>query len=117
MPSKLLAEINRMILIARQKKPFHDWLKRCDQKIGQKFTLTLEDVRQQPFVCLIPENEELEEAIDNFLEEHGAVFLCSNLEDWITDDSFWPDPNTIDLKEWFDFEILEVVHDSSKLKI
>ena len=70
--------INRTGIVVRLGQPFLDWLHRADPTSNE---LSLEDLRQEPTVCLLPECENKEETREYLEEVCGQIFE-EQLDSW-----------------------------------
>lgn len=106
-----MASINRSALILRPNRPFLDWLNKLPFTEGEK-RYTLQDVRDDPTVYLIPDfdtaREKEEWVFDNF-----ETFFDEQMTAWWTGKRKWPTSRTVAMfKDWFDIEILSIVDDA-----
>ena len=67
-------------------QPFLDWLHRVDPTSGE---LSLEDLRREPTIYLLPECENEEEAREYLEEVCGEIFQ-KQLNGWYRVPSSWP---------------------------
>lgn len=100
--------INRYAMIVRPKKPFLDWVNYVDPSS----IVTLEKVREDPNIYLLPEIEDPKEQ-QKYPEENCGDFFKHQLYEWYTDEKLFPkDLDWRYFKEWFDCEILSMVIDT-----
>ena len=100
--------INRYAFTVRPKKPFLDWVNGTDPK----HPLTLDEIRDEPNVYLLPEMEDPKEQ-QKYLERNCARIFKHKLYGYWTDAELFPkDLSWKIFKEWFDFEILSMVIDT-----
>lgn len=101
--------VDRMVALVRPKKPLLDWL------LGQPdndVDLTLDQLRADCTVLLVPECEEHEDAIAYIDEIYRQIFEME-LGSWYEEAARWP--KDLSLKvfwEWFDVEIHTLVLDT-----
>ena len=100
--------INRYALIVRPKKPFLDWVNFIDPENQ----LTLEEIRDEPNVYLIPEIEDPAKQ-QKYLEENCETIFRHKLYGFYTDEELFPkDLSWRFFVEWFDYEILSMLIDT-----
>lgn len=100
--------IDRFVAVIKPKQPFFDWL---DSQPDREPDLTLEELRDDCNVFLIPEYDTNEQAMRYIERNHKEIFELQLL-DWYLDDSVWPEKRTLSVfKQWFDIEIHSVVYD------
>ena len=100
--------INRTAIVVMPRQPFLDWLHRADPTSGG---LSLEDLRREQTVYLLPECENEEEAREWLKEMCGQIFE-EQLDGWYRVPSSWPsrrDLGTFD--RWFEWSFHPVVVD------
>ena len=97
--------INRNAIVVRPKKPFFAWLKAIfpdDEEMQDK---------PENNIYLIHEmnsNEEIREVLSFDFDD----IFTNELNDWCTDEEFWPQNRTYKMfSEWFDVEICSMVLD------
>lgn len=99
--------INRFALILRPKEPFVHWANAPEKDPGER--VTLEEVREDPVVYLIPDMEWPEATMD-WVFENFDYFFKNQLAQYWTDEELWPTNRSVEMfKEWFDIEILSVL--------
>ena len=103
-----MSEINRSLIILRQKQPFLDWTRTLDDH-GIDFTL--EELSQDAIAYLVPEiwDDSEQEAL---LESYYDILFDEQLNGWCMDEADWPKER--DLKmflDWFEVEIHSLVID------
>jgi hypothetical protein len=100
-------EIDRAVIIVRPKQPFLDW----SQTIDYDPDMTLDEVREDPSVYLIPEYlDDAEQA--EVLEAYYEVVFEAQLEGWYIDPSLWPEQRDLEMfRAWFDVEFHSLVFD------
>jgi len=105
--------INRYAFIVRPKKMFLDWVNYTDPK----HPMTLDEIRDEPDVYLLPEIEDPKEQ-QKYLETHcEKIFEHKLYAYWTDSESFPKDLSWTVFKEWFDFEILSMVIDTLEIPI
>ena len=100
--------INRSALVVKPAQLFLDWLHRVDQT---SVHLTLDDLRLEPTIYLLPEWNNEEEALQLLAEVSNEIFE-DQLNGWYRLPSVWP--ATRDLKTfllWFDCSFHSMVVD------
>ena len=103
--------INRYALIVRPKKALIDWVNYIFPEDPVDFREIEEEPNDGMDVFLIPEFDDIEDALE-WLKENHATFLEYSLEAWCTDEADWPSPLNWDLFERFlDYSIQSVVID------
>jgi len=91
--------INRSAIVVRPGQPFLDWLHRVDPTSSH---LTLDDLRRQPTIYLLPECDSEEQALE-FLREISSEIFEEQLNGWYRVPLVWPTER--DLKTfriWFE---------------
>lgn len=74
--------------------------------------MTIEEIREEPEVYLLPEIEEPEEQ-QKYLEENCEEIFWHQLYSCYTDETLFPkDLSWKFFKVWFDWEILSIVFDT-----
>ena len=81
-----MRDLNRSAIVVTPKQPFLEWLHAVDLTSSG---LTLQDLRQEPDVYLIPECES-EEDFAVCLRELFPTVFAAQLEAWWTEPSSWP---------------------------
>src|SRR3989338_7699679 len=90
------------------KKPFLDWVNFTDPKNP----MTIEEIREEPDVYLLPEIEDPGEQ-QKYLEENCEEIFRHELYGYYTDEKLFPkNLNWKFFEEWFDWEILSMVMDT-----
>jgi hypothetical protein len=100
--------VNRTAIVVRPGQPFLDWLHRADPTSNE---LSLEDLRREPKVYLLPECENEEEARE-YLQEVCDEIFEEQLDGWYRLPSTWP--NRRDLyafDRWFEWSFHSMVVD------
>ena len=100
--------INRTGIVVRPGQPFLDWLHRADPTSSE---LSLEDLRREPTVYLLPECENEGEARKCLKEVCGQI-LEEQLDGWYRVPSSWPGRRDLDaFDRWFEWSFHSVVVD------
>ena len=103
-----MTTLNRTAIVVMPDQPFLDWLHRADPTSGG---LSLEDLRQEPAVYLLPECEGEEEVRECLEEVCGRIFE-KQLDSSYRVPSSWPrrrDPDAFD--RWFEWSFHSMVVD------
>ncbi len=99
--------INRYALILRPKEPFVGWANGPEKDPREH--QTLEEVREDPVVYLIPDMEWPGPTMD-WVFENFDYFFKSQLAQYWTDVKLWPQNRSVQMfKEWFDIEVFSVL--------
>ena len=102
--------LNRTAIMVMPGQPFLDWLHRADPTSGG---LSLEDLRREPTVYLLPECENEEEARQCLKEVCGLIFE-EQLDGWYRVPSSWPSRRDLDaFDRWFEWSLHSVAVDLS----
>jgi hypothetical protein len=86
-----MRSVNRSAVIVRPAQPFLDWLHQVDPTSAE---LTLEDLRSDPSVYLLPVYD-TEEQARNHLRKRCEDIFEEQLEGWYRDPSTWPVSGTL----------------------
>lgn len=107
------ATINRTLILVLPKQPALDWIRSVDD--APIDGLTLEDMRQEQEVYLLPEGLiNTPEEAEQWALERFSVLFASFLHSWFIDDSLWPKRRTRKLfKEWFEVQFHSTIWDLS----
>ena len=101
--------VDRSVAVIKPKEPFLNWLNNVP---GNDTDLTLDSLRADCTVILLPEFTDPEEGvsrIDDMVEQLFKMELAS----WYEDEALWPaDRSLKTFWEWFDVEIHSTVLDS-----
>jgi hypothetical protein len=106
--------INRSALVVKPAQLFLDWLHRVDPTSTH---LTLDDVRLEPTIYLLPEWDTEDEALQLLAEVSNEIFE-EQLNGWHRVPSVWPGER--DLKSlllWFDCSFHSMVIDLSSERL
>jgi hypothetical protein len=100
--------INRTAIVVRPGQPFLDWLHGADPTSTE---LSLEDLRREPTVYLLPECENEQEARMRLEEVSGQLFE-EQLDEWYRVPSSWPKRRDLDaFDRWFEWSFHPIVVD------
>ena len=100
--------VNRSAIVVRPAQPFLDWLHRVDPTSAQ---LTLEDLRREPTIYLLPEWETEDEALEHLAEVSSEIFI-EQLNGWYRVPSVWPEDRELNaFLRWFDCSFHSMVFD------
>ena len=101
--------INRSALVVRPGQPFLDWLHRVDRTSVE---LTLEDLRREPAIYLLPEWETEREALEYLACVSNEIFE-EPLNGWYRVPAVWPgDRELHTFLRWFECSFHSVVVDA-----
>lgn len=101
--------VDRSVAVIKPKEPFLQWLNSVP---GNDMDLSLDSLRTDCTVILLPEFTDPEEGVSHVDEMYEQLFKME-LASWYEDESLWP--KDLSLKafwEWFDVEIHATVIDS-----
>ncbi len=102
--------INRAVLILKLKKPFVQWINETDPN-NKLPEVTMAQANRERTVYLL--NDLDAEGLDEWIELNCANLFESELEDWYTDQSLWPQSRDMKLfKKWFAPECHPVLIDA-----
>jgi hypothetical protein len=100
--------INRSAVRVLPAKPFMDWLHRVDPDSAE---LTLEDLRRDASMYLLPEYDTEEEA-RGYLRECCTEIFEEQLDGWYRLPSAWPADRTFDtFDRWFEYTFQPLIFD------
>ncbi|ASK28122.1 hypothetical protein [Neisseria chenwenguii] len=106
--------VDRTAVVLKPAAPFLAWLKSLDDGIPD---LTLEQLRTNCSVFLIPEFKEPEDAVAYFDERYQEIF-AAELSGWEDDEKKWPQDMSLQaFWEFFDIEIHDTVLDMEDAEI
>lgn len=98
-----MRSIERTCIVIKPKQPFLDWILSVDD--DPEFKPTLEEIRNDCRVLLIPEFDTLEE-VDAFVKDHYLDIFEMELEGWYLNEDCWPQNRSYHLfKQWIDVEV------------
>lgn len=94
--------VDRSAAVLKPRQPFLDWLNKLP---GNDIVLTLDEIRADCTVVMIPEVEEAEDGIA-YIDEVADKLFEMELASWVSDQELWPEKRNLKLFwEWFDVEI------------
>ena len=100
--------INRSAIVVRPGQPFLNWLHRVDPTSSH---LTLDDLRRQPTIYLLPECDSEEQALE-FLREISSEIFEEQLNGWYRVPSVWPtERDLMALRIWFEIGFHSMIVD------
>ncbi len=106
-----MREINCSVAILKPRQPLLDWLLQLPDGGEEKFTL--EELRQDCTVLLVPEADDDEPHLRLIRSRCKEIFEAE-LESWCTDETLWPSKRDFKtFRAWFDIEIHSLVVDMS----
>ena len=92
--------INRSVLVVVPKQPFLDWLHEADPSSE---SLTLEDLRREPSVYLLPAHD-MESGLEKCLKRLCKAIFEEQLDGWYRVETLWPRDRSITaFREWFEY--------------
>ena len=92
--------INRSLLVVLPKQPFLDWRHRADPTSE---SLTLEDLRREPSVYLLPARD-MESDQERCLKKLCKTIFEEQLDGWYRVKDVWPrDRSIAPFREWFEY--------------
>lgn len=101
--------VDRSIAIVQPKQPFLDWIESLP---GSEIDITLEQLRTDSTAYLIPDFEDLEDALSSLDKIHNKIFEAE-LAEWSDDEDSWPKHRTLKVFwEWFDVKLHSIVVDA-----
>jgi hypothetical protein len=101
--------INRNAVIIKPKQPFLLWAKSLP---GEVVSISLDDLRKDCIVILIPEVTNDEEATA-FIEDMYKEIFEMELGSWYGDETMWPKNRSLEMfRDWFDIEIHSEIFDA-----
>jgi hypothetical protein len=100
--------INRSAVMVMPAQPFLDWLHRADPTSA---ALSLDDLRREPTIYLLPEYDSEKEAL-GYLREYCSEIFEEQLDGWYRVPSGWPVDRTFDtFNRWFEFRFHSMLVD------
>ncbi|MBR6877525.1 MAG: hypothetical protein IKN18_05550 [Neisseriaceae bacterium] len=103
--------VNTAAASVRPTQKFLDWLMHISQKNGDDLSITLEQLRTNATVYLIPETDTPEENIAYIDEKYEEIFEAE-LSAWAMDENDYPQDRSLKaFWEFFDVEIHDMVVD------
>lgn len=101
--------VDRAVAVIKPKQPFADWLNAVPDN---DMELSLDSLRADCTVILIPEFDEPEEGV-SYIDEIFEQLFAMELSSWYDDPSVWPPVRSLKtFWEWFDVEIHSTLIDS-----
>ena len=92
--------INRSAIVVRPRQRFLDWLHEVDSTASD---LTLEDLRLEPRIYLLPELDS-EADVERVLKQCFDTIFVDHLNGWYRDETVWPLPRSYAMfREWFEW--------------
>lgn len=102
--------VDRTAVVLKPTERFLEWLKSSDTE-GDLPDLTVQQLRANCSVFLVPVFDEPEQAVAYFDERYSEIF-AAELSGWTLDESTWPkDMSLKAFWEFFDLEIHDTVLD------
>lgn len=87
--------INRNAIVVRPRKPFFDWVNKLDEDDTPISELEDNDI-------YLIRSMDSPEMIENWIKKNFDDIFINELNNWCTDESFWPTSRTYKMfKEWF----------------
>ncbi len=106
--------VDRSSVVLKPTARFLEWMKEVDDELPE---LTLEQLRSNCSVFLVPEFDEAEDIVAYIDERYQQIFEAEVFS-WYTDESMWPkDMSLKAFWEFFDIEIHESVFDLADTEI
>lgn len=106
--------INRSAIVVKPAQPFLDWLHRVDSTSAH---LTLEDLRIEPTVYLLPEYADEDEALQYLRSACNAIFE-EQLNGWCRVPSTWPQERNLNtFRSWFEWSLHSMIIDVCEYRI
>ena len=100
--------INRSAIVVKPGRPFLDWLHRVDPT---SVHLTLDDLRREPTIYLVPECDSEEQALECLREVIGDIFE-EQLNGWYRMPSVWPTERDLStFRCWFECSFHSMIVD------
>ena len=104
--------INRSALVLHAKRPFLQWV----NGLGAP-PLTIDELRKDPSVYLIPGFED-DELTAKYLVREFDIFFQEQLSSWWIGEEHWPANRTFKLfEQWFDYNVHGLVFDAVKERL
>lgn len=101
--------VDRSVAIVKPKEPFLEWVKALP---GSEIDITLEQLRTDSTVYLIPDFDEIEDALAAIDHIYGNIFEAE-LSEWSEEENTWPADRTLKLFwKWFDVTLHSIVIDA-----
>ena len=104
--------VNRAAVVVKYKEPFIKWINETDPPEDDP-EITLDMVNEDRTVYLI--SEEDGENLERWISLNYKVLFENELEDWITDESYWPKKRSKKLfHEWIEIECHTMLIDTGE---
>ncbi len=105
--------INRAAILLRYKEPAIRWINEADPADDDP-GITEAEVNRERTVYLISDLDgDTQESVDRWIKRNYQELFETELEDWYTDPSLWPEKRTLKLfRQWFSVECHTVVIDT-----
>ena len=106
--------LNRASVILKPRQPVIDWLNSVDDLLDLPRMLAIDPLDEHSDIFLIPGDEVIEsrEQAVAWIEKRWRDFFEFELNQWIIDDTLWPQKLTLKLfRDWFDVEYRSMVWD------
>ena len=104
-----LPSINRMAILLDPAKGYLEWVRSCPEGDDG---ITLEELRSEPTVYLIPEMDAEPEA---WLQKNFQAIFEQELDAWCGDDAFWPEDRSFKVfKRFFRVRLASMVVDMGR---
>ena len=101
--------VDRSVAVIKPKQPFVDWL---NQVPDNDMELSLDSLRADCTVIMIPEFDEPEEGVSD-VDDLAEKLFEMELSTWYEDPAVWPQDRSLKVFwEWFDVEIHSMVIDT-----
>lgn len=101
--------VDRSVAVIKPKEPFLNWLNNVP---GNDMDLTLDSLRADCTVILLPEFTDPEEGVSRIDDMYEQLFKME-LASWYENEALWPAERSLKtFWEWFDVEIHSTVLDS-----
>ncbi len=103
--------VDRSVVIVKPKEPFLEWIRNLP---GSGIDITLEQLRADSTVYLIPDFDEIEDALEAIDHIYGKIFEAE-LAEWSEEEVTWPQERTLKhFWQWFDVTLHSLVIDAAE---
>ena len=103
--------VDRSVAIVKPKEPFLEWLRNLPDS---EIDITLEQLRSDSTVYLIPDFDEIEDALAAIDHIYSHIFEAE-LAEWSEEESAWPaDRSLKQFWKWFDVSLHSIVIDAAE---
>lgn len=109
-------QLNRAAVVLRFKQPYVDWARLAGPSPCSDYSVA--EANDDGEIFLIPSYDSPVDAVDGtedaikWVEKRWKMFFERILEDWILDESAWPQKRTLKMfREWVDVEYRSMVWD------